>query len=118
MNRWWRTLKVPNKGHFGTSHFVISLQDHPLLGGCKGLMLWERVCPLLGGCSFLGESLIIGCAVIVPCTGIDHFLYSSCVRVYVNCKVWCVKACVINTSPRVVLGTSGALFLGNYILTP
>ena len=51
--KWSSTEEPPNKGPFGTSHFVQVV----LFSKVNELLLWgkveRRACPLLGGCPFL-----------------------------------------------------------------
>ena len=65
------TVEPPNKGHFGTSHFVFC-REVVLFSDVKNVLLqWERgieQCPLQRGCPFLGGSFIGGSTVILtPC---------------------------------------------------
>ena len=57
------TVEPPNKGHFGTSHFVLYREAVLFLEVKNVLVQWEgcaEMCPLQGGCPFLRGSFIRG----------------------------------------------------------
>ena len=55
------TVEPPNKGHFGTSHFVLC-REAVFFSEVKNVLVqWEgcaEMCPLQGGCLFLGGSTV------------------------------------------------------------
>ena len=70
------TVEPPNKGHLGTSHFVLRWEAVLFSEVKNELLLWERgpeVCPLSGGCLCLGGSFIGGSTV---CTHVHTLLYT------------------------------------------
>ena len=63
MHKSYNTVEPPNKGHFGTSHFVLCWEVVLFL---EVKNEWERcpeLRPLLGGCPYLGGSFIRGSTV-------------------------------------------------------
>ena len=60
------TVEPPNKGHIGTSHFVLRWEVVLFSEVKNELLLWERgpeLRPLLGSCPYLGGSFIGGSTV-------------------------------------------------------
>ena len=107
------TVEPLNKGHFGTSHFVLC-KEAVLCSEVKNVLLqWEGCTE--GGCPFLGESFIGGSTVPLSLNLPYHHAYTS------PCAVISRYVSVNSTgsmrSTALVLTQTSALPTSSYTLT-